>query len=754
MPTRPLAAKRRIIVLGGGIAALSSVFALTNVPNWQEYYDITLYQIGWRLGGKCASGRNAKKNFRLEEHGLHVWGGFYENAFWMVKKCYQELNRPADAPLSTWQQAFVGQNVFYLKEDDWHFWSFCLPNCDAYEPGFDENDSPEGLRDMIAQTVGSFQAWFEDFLQPDSETMSESVQATDAKRRLNRAIHTNERLSVSLFQTIINLLQSLILQGTNTSSDLVAHLLRQLRRFAKRKILSDARNDARYNQHRWVIYDLLLTSFIGIFADHLLTRSIDDTIGDLEYGVWLKKHGLSEATWLSPLIHAMYDIVFSFPDGEFGAEKRNVNAASMLKITLQILRYRGAPIYRMMAGMGDTVISPLYQVLKARGVKFEFFHNITNLGLSEDGTRLEQVEMCRQVTLKSDYDPLITVGGLPCWPSEPRYEQIVDGDQLERLIEQGYVNLETPNSSWEHERPLTLHLHKDFDEVIFGISLGAIPYVCGELLAADSKWQRMTEAVKTLPTQSLQLWLRPRLPQFNWMKVPDDAFTKVKRTWLLRLVGCQPDTETASAERFLNQPPMVGGIYTAPHETMDTWVAMDHLIEIENYSHGTVGTVAYFTGLVKQSPENLEITPDSRAAALDVVTQNAQHLLDTITPRLWTMENRPVALGGEDQALIVDSYIRSNTVPSDLYVLSVAGSLKYRLSCQERHFCNLWLVGDWTRCGLDLGYVEAAVTSGLLGARALLKDLCVPGYAPRVVGGDDYYWLDNRREDDAVSARP
>lgn len=369
---------------------------------------------------------------------------------------------------------------------------------------------------------------------------------------------------------------------------------------------------------------------------------------------------------------------------------------------------------------------------------------MTNLGLSADGSRLERIELCRQVSLKSNYDPLINIDGLPCWPSEPLYDQIVDGDRLEHLIEQGDLNLEAPNNGWEHDQPLTLHLHKDFDEVIFGISIGAIPYVGQELLAADPKWQRMIEKIRILPTQSVQLWLRPRLTTLNWMKVPDSTYSKVKRAWVLRLFGCQPDTETTSIERFISQPPMVGGIYTAPHETMDTWVAMDHLIEIENYAHGTVGTVAYFTGLVKQLPENLDISTSSRDAALEVVTQNTQHLLDTIASQLWTMEDRPVALNGQDQESVIDSYIRSNTLPSDMYVLSVAGSLKYRLSCQERHFGNLWIVGDWTRCGLDLGYVEAAVTSGLLGARAMLKDLSVPGYAPCVVGGDDYYWLDNR----------
>jgi uncharacterized protein with NAD-binding domain and iron-sulfur cluster len=87
--------KRRIAVLGGGIGALAAVFKLTQQPNWQDRFDITVYQLGWRLGGKGASGRNAQYNDRIEEHGLHVWAGFYENAFQLMNAVYKDYVPPA-----------------------------------------------------------------------------------------------------------------------------------------------------------------------------------------------------------------------------------------------------------------------------------------------------------------------------------------------------------------------------------------------------------------------------------------------------------------------------------------------------------------------------------------------------------------------------------------------------------------------------------------------------------------------------------
>src|SRR5262245_35328434 len=100
------AGPRRIAVLGGGLGSLSAVFALTELPDWRERFAITVYQIGWRLGGKARSGRNIRVCARSESLGHHVWYGWYDNAFALVRRLYGELRRPAGAPLATWKEAF------------------------------------------------------------------------------------------------------------------------------------------------------------------------------------------------------------------------------------------------------------------------------------------------------------------------------------------------------------------------------------------------------------------------------------------------------------------------------------------------------------------------------------------------------------------------------------------------------------------------------------------------------------------------
>src|SRR3954468_3624419 len=78
-------------------------------PGWQdELASITVYQRGWRLGGKGASSRGV--HGRIEEHGLHVWLGYYHNAFRLMREVYDELDRPTtapDCPIRTFDDAFL-----------------------------------------------------------------------------------------------------------------------------------------------------------------------------------------------------------------------------------------------------------------------------------------------------------------------------------------------------------------------------------------------------------------------------------------------------------------------------------------------------------------------------------------------------------------------------------------------------------------------------------------------------------------------
>src|SRR4051812_1414226 len=108
-------AKTRIMTLGAGLGSLSALFALTSIPGWHRRFEITVLQLGHRLGGKCASARNAKFRYRNEEHGLHILGGFYHNTFAMLRNCYAEWNTLSERALD-FDTTFIAERTFDLAQ--------------------------------------------------------------------------------------------------------------------------------------------------------------------------------------------------------------------------------------------------------------------------------------------------------------------------------------------------------------------------------------------------------------------------------------------------------------------------------------------------------------------------------------------------------------------------------------------------------------------------------------------------------------
>ncbi|WP_462154689.1 NAD(P)-binding protein [Pseudoalteromonas piscicida] len=122
--------KQKVAILGGGVSAMTAAVYMTEQEDWQERYDITVYQQGWRLGGKGASGRNAEYGERIEEHGLHVWFGAYVNSFRAIETVYNKLERSSDIPIHTWQQALKPHSLVVLQEyidQQWQTWSVDFP---------------------------------------------------------------------------------------------------------------------------------------------------------------------------------------------------------------------------------------------------------------------------------------------------------------------------------------------------------------------------------------------------------------------------------------------------------------------------------------------------------------------------------------------------------------------------------------------------------------------------------------------------
>jgi uncharacterized protein with NAD-binding domain and iron-sulfur cluster len=672
---------KRVAILGGGAGALSAAFELTDRPGHEDRFEITVYQTGFRLGGKGASGRNLARQARIEEHGLHLWLGCYENAFRTMRRCYDELGRPPTAPLATWDRAFTPWPVAGVMErvgGDWLHWVGHFRRNDAV-PG--QGGAFLSPLDLVAQGIELLRGLFSTVPptlgdQPAS-SLARSFRALARAARLPDEGDIGARLLGAALRAASAGLPSERLRLPSLVDAAREHLWRRVSARVERSTAL---------RRLWITADLTATVIRGLVVDDVARHGFD-ALDRWDLVEWLLRHGASPLVASSGFVRGMYD--FAFADHARRTPAETIAAGAMIRLMLRMMfNYRGSMFYRMEGGMGDVVFAPLYEVLRRRGVRFEFFHEVQRLGLSPDGRAVDAIEVDRQVRLRpglAEYAPLIDIDGLPCWPSEPLFDQIERGAELAA----GGHNLE----AWGHGVPpaerRTLRRGRDFDEVVLGIALGALPPLCAELIDARPAWRAMFEHLPTVATQSMQLWLEEDPRALGW--------------------GGDPAVIDALAQPF------------------NTYADMGHVLAHERWPSGGPRGLAYLCGPLP-SADPAEV----RGNAERWLTENA-HVL-------WPRAGSPGrfdygALHDPERrsgpARLETQYLRANVAPSDRYVRAPRGSTQYRLHPARSGFDNLYLAGDWTWTGMNLGNVEAAVTSGMLASRA------IAGYPERVAWADD-----------------
>jgi uncharacterized protein with NAD-binding domain and iron-sulfur cluster len=721
--------REKVAVLGGGPAAIAAAFQLTD-PALNGRFEVTIYQQGWRLGGKCASGRSLDPQLghRIEEHGLHVWFGFYDNSFALMRRAYEELKRPPNHPLATLEDAFKAcdEIVLYDRQGSgWEDFDFNWPTNDKVPgrpyplPDFWEIASEalewaiarfEHLRRHRPEVFGSpaparrlSPAWF--FNAAGAVGAGAGVhEAPGGEHLLQAALqvtNTARKVGTPLVPRVpLPQLARLGLPNRASIEHLLATLLRRFRDWLWERVVRERCDDDPDLRLFFTTFDLFASATAGIVEDGVLKQGWEK-INDLELCDWLEKHGAKPVTIgntpaeRSPVLRAIYDTAFGYPGGDI--DKANVAAGTAMNDLLRLLfTYRGSVLYKMQAGMGDTVFTPFYEVLAKREVKFEFFHAVTDLRLSPNGALVKEIEVVPQVQLlKGHYDPLIPVHELQCWPSEPLWDQLREGAKWQK---QG-VNFEWDANPLKRT-PKTLEYERDFHHVVLGIPVGALPEICGEIAKRHKPFARMLESAVTVNTQAFQLWMNKKPTELGY-----------------------PYGENS-----------VCGCYVEP---IDTWCDMTHLIPREDWpASEQVKGIAYFCGVLEDR------RGEDPAAATERVKQNTLEFLKDDIGGIWP---RAVGrLGAIDWSLLVDpgkgpagpgrlsaQYWRANTTPSERYVLTPAGSVKNRLAADKSGVDNLMLAGDWTLNGIDGGCVEAAVTSGMQAARALSGETApVQGESP------------------------
>lgn len=723
--------KKRIAVLGSGLGSLSTVLALTEQPGWQDQYEITVYQMGWRLGGKGASGRNHARGERIEEHGLHVWMGCYHNGFEMIQKCYDECRAnhlTPTSPFQSWTDAFKPYTVGTMMDHfggQWIPWTTVFPTSDEvpgtgglwltpwdyvkellkFMVGRVEAAEHSLVRDFVTAHMGHTVAgWVREVLTGAERIVDGVVVAVEhpmtflhKARDLAHALHADpSQHKVGHHGAIATLVENFL----KNFHDAIEHELK-----------------GSLELHRlWILLNLSGAMVKGIMRDNVLYAGYD-AIDHYEFQEWLRSHGAtSEVAWSAP-VRAIYDLVFAYEEGD--DSRPNIAAGVALQIILRIfLGYRGAPMYRMSAGMGDTVFTPVYKILKHRGVKFRFFHRVLGLHLTPTGHFIDSIDLGIQATLTDaarqanpdgEYAPLTApIHGLECWPSLPHYPQLEQGQALE----QGKYDLESAWTTWQDVGKLTLKRGVDFDLVVLGISIAALPYITGELAEANPAWRAMLENVKTVQTEACQVWGNHDSQAMGWV-TPDSHEPGLANIW-----AAYPWSGADMSELL----------------RMEDWPAA---LDVKN--------ISYYCRQLRDADVIPPPGPDLvfPRSQEERVKDDAIGFLNSEIAPIWPKAVSPVDPKAINWDWVIDAanpsgaarfdyqYWRANIDPTERYVLSLKDTTRYRLTSETCGFLNLYIAGDWTYNGFNAGCVEAAVTSGLMASRA------ISGHPRTIVGAPE-----------------
>jgi uncharacterized protein with NAD-binding domain and iron-sulfur cluster len=589
----------RVAIVGGGCAGITAAWHLSQQPG----YEIHVYEKSWRLGGKGASVRDAKG--RVLDHGLHVWLGFYENAFRMMRECYAVVEGKKWGPDSKTERLAHGSindalfpepHVGVASPDphrDWAIWSGYLPPANGL-PGelLDESTNPftlanyvlrcfDLLKALMLSVIGPVEGDVPGEPRPERRSGSDQILNFDfsidgttsmelAIERMARLLRAGSLTGAAALLQAVTILE-VWLKDLDFAPQVADSAVRLLEAIAAqtRKLLRDLVKIDPEIRMKTEIIDIVLTIAVGLFRDRVLFDDEGlDSINQFDYREWLLRHGATKQSVNSRFLSGIYDFAFAYSEGN--KKRPSLAAGVALRGALRMFfTYRGSMFWRFRSGMGDAVFAPLYKVLRlsdrevkgedgkwrpASPVQFHFLHELAKVGFDASNGRrfVSSLEFRTRGNFSAlDRDSKKALDEFGCWPGGP--DQFANAKGI---------------------RTRKRFVGTDFDGVIFAMGIDTFHKACVEAMPTKNsawsnlhtEWAKTCAHIKTVATKSAQVWLKRDLESLGWYRG--------------------------------------SGLITALSLSFDTWADMTHMLPTEAWraeKRGPARSLAYFCAALPES---------------------------------------------------------------------------------------------------------------------------------------------------------
>jgi uncharacterized protein with NAD-binding domain and iron-sulfur cluster len=731
-----------VAILGAGPAGLAAAMALSDSPE----YSIHVYQMGWKAGGKCATGREPG-HLRALQNGSHYLFGCYENSFSLLAKAHRVLaQHPAEAGgFGSFERDLVPRNLLVSKQPYTHpargeaeeDWFRHLPQNMA-RPG-DGTKYPTCF-DYLTTALQYATALAIDFTLAAVPFASRGrhlgsrfcqwalplcPHETGLRARLTRAALSPARALTNVSWALSSrLARECFALGSLVFPEAGARALRRgwnqrwpravkaLRYLVDKFWELSARAPEQVSkqlQRTAILLDFVGTLVVGYWVDGLQSPGGFARIDQYDFREWLERHGARKETRECALITSWYDGIISYEGGD--VEKARCSAGLTVHSLLRaVATYKGAFAYQLRAEVGDSFIAPMVRALELRGVQFHFFERVEELVVDAGRGLATAVVLGQQIADPPRGAQFIDVMDRRlgqtrrAWPSAP---QCAGAAGIDPPLDSYY------SSHQVSKRRLVLREAgqnlDDASDDLFDSIISALPLQVMEDVLVDSAgnalhalpgpWQECFTKLQVVESQAIRMW-------FN---VP------------LRTKDARPGQRSLGWQM---SPPILSG-YRPPHST---WEDNSQAADIHAFPEGHEPlTIATLFGPLPTGPLNTRSRAHFEAQKLIAREAAWGFVQDHMLP-LWPGLERDGAVAWEafidlehrsGSARFLWQDVTANAGPNESYIACLPGTLQHRIRPHESGFENLFVAGDWTRNGFEVGTVEAAVVSGLKAAKAL-----------------------------------